>query len=277
MTRILFFLFLAPLISPAQRIKINEYDRFLKQRTIETYPLAILTGGNNSAILTFRSDSTNTFMKLNGRVESTNVIGQNEQVILLFDNDSTATLKSAGLQTYEMRDTYYNYFHTYTVSLDDLIRLRNYKLSAVRQYDSKDFYDVVIPGPSRDKIRQLSGLFIDELKKANIIQAAVASRKPEFPGGERALSDFLARNLRMSPVVNATANKVVGVQLEIMQDGTVTNIRVLQSGGPYFDAEAMRVVKRMPKWKPAISNGRAVPGMIKIDIRFQRGDAAINY
>jgi TonB family protein len=277
MKRILFCLIWSPLFAFAQQIKLNEYDRFLKARVVESYPITVLDEGNNSAVLSFRSDSISIKMKLTGKVDTMNVIGENEQVILLFDNDSTATLRSAGLQTYEMHDAYYNYYHSYSLSLNDLIRLRDYNLYALRQYDSKDFYDVVIPVNNREKIRQLSALFIDELYTANVIQVKVAAREPQFPGGQVALNDFLKRNIRMSPTVNATANKVVVVQMTILADGTVSGTEIMQSGGTLFDAEALRVIKRMPKWKPAIQNGRAIPGSVRQEIRFERTETAERY
>jgi TonB family protein len=277
MNRILFFLFCSPFFSYAQQIKLNEYDCFLKAHVVETFPLTVLDTGNNSAVLSFRSDSSSIKMKLTGKVDTANVIGENEQVILLFDNDSTATLRSAGLQTYEMHDTYYNYYHSYSLSLNDLIRLRDANLQALRQYDSKDFYDVVIPAGSREKIRQLSALFIDELYTANVIEVKVAAREPQFPGGEKALADFLKRNIRMSPAVNATANSTVVVQLRILPDGTVSGTDIVQSGGTIFDAEALRVIRRMPKWKPAIQNGRAIHGSVRQEIRFERTETAERY
>jgi TonB family protein len=277
MKRIFVFLFCTPFFSYAQQVRLNEYDRFLKAHVVETYPLTVLDEGNNSAVLSFRADSINIKMKLTGKADTMNVIGENEQVILLFDNDSTATLRSAGLQTYEMHDAYYNYYHSYSLSLNDLIRLRDYNLQALRQYDSKDFYDVVIPVNSREKIRQLSALFIDELYTANVIEVKVASREPQFPGGENALKDFLKRNIRMSPAVNATANSTVVVQMRILPDGTVSGTDIVQSGGTLFDAEALRVIRRMPKWKPAIQNGRAVHGSVRQEIRFERAETAERY
>ncbi|MBA2746852.1 MAG: energy transducer TonB, partial [Flavisolibacter sp.] len=38
----------------------------------------------------------------------------------------------------------------------------------------------------------------------------------------------------------------------------VNTFSILQSGGKAFDAEVIRVLKKMPKWKPAIQNGRPV-------------------
>jgi len=41
-------------------------------------------------------------------------------------------------------------------------------------------------------------------------------------------------------------------------DGSVTGFTVVRSGGYAFDNEVIRVLRKMPKWKPAIQNGHAV-------------------
>ena len=41
----------------------------------------------------------------------------------------------------------------------------------------------------------------------------------------------------------------------VSTDGSITNFEVLKSGGESFDREVIRVLKKMPKWKPAIQNG----------------------
>ena len=52
--------------------------------------------------------------------------------------------------------------------------------------------------------------------------------------------------------------KTVRINFKVDVDGTVTGFTVLQSAGREFDNEVIRVLKKMPRWKPAMQNGRPV-------------------
>jgi protein TonB len=89
--------------------------------------------------------------------------------------------------------------------------------------------------------------------------AFVANEKePEFPGGAAAWAAFLNRYLQMPEDLEAGDRKSVSVRFWVGTDGSVTNFQVVQSGGRSFDNEVIRVLKKMPKWRPAIQNGHAV-------------------
>ena len=83
---------------------------------------------------------------------------------------------------------------------------------------------------------------------------APVQQEPEFPGGMKAWIAFLQRNLRVPDALEAGEKKVVHVQFIVAEDGSVTGFNVLQSSGALYDNEVIRVLKRMPKWKPAIRN-----------------------
>ena len=57
----------------------------------------------------------------------------------------------------------------------------------------------------------------------------------------------------------------------IEKDGSFTNIKISEANSPLFHSEAIRVIKSMPKWKPATENGVPVrsdftlPIMIKFN------------
>lgn len=81
-----------------------------------------------------------------------------------------------------------------------------------------------------------------------------------FPGGERAVRDFIRKNKRYPEECKATrAHGKVVIEMTVAPDGTVGNIAVAaSSGNKYMDAEAMRVAGLMPKWNAAkdIQNGK---------------------
>lgn len=84
---------------------------------------------------------------------------------------------------------------------------------------------------------------------------APVQKEPEFPGGTKAWLDFLNRNLIVPEDLEAGEKKMVQIRFQVAADGRVTGFEVLLSGGSSYDNEVIRVLKRMPKWKPAIQNG----------------------
>lgn len=84
------------------------------------------------------------------------------------------------------------------------------------------------------------------------------SREPEFPGGQQAWLNFLQKNLRAPDELQGGEKKMVAIRFFVSTEGVVTNFEVVQSAGAVYDNEVIRVLKKMPKWKPAIQSGRAV-------------------
>jgi len=85
-----------------------------------------------------------------------------------------------------------------------------------------------------------------------------AYTEPQFPGGAAAWASFLNRNLQSPDALEAGEKKTVLVKFLVSSDGTVMGFDVVQSGGEAFDKEVMRVLKKMPKWKPALRYGQPV-------------------
>ncbi|MDB5253209.1 MAG: hypothetical protein JWP27_2378, partial [Flaviaesturariibacter sp.] len=83
-------------------------------------------------------------------------------------------------------------------------------------------------------------------------------KEPEFPGGKAAWAAFLNRYLQVPDNLDAGERRSVAVRFWVGTDGSVTNFQVVQSGGRSFDNEVIRVLRKMPKWRPAIQNGQPV-------------------
>ena len=83
-------------------------------------------------------------------------------------------------------------------------------------------------------------------------------RAPEFPGGMKAWINFLSNHLETPSQLEGGEKKTVLIRFRVATDGSVTNFEVIQSAGTLYDNEVIRVLKIMPKWKPAIQNGHIV-------------------
>lgn len=95
-------------------------------------------------------------------------------------------------------------------------------------------------------------------KEEKEVKFILKDREPEFPGGQEAWLNFLRKNLVAPAELEAGEKKTVVVRFLVSTDGSVTGFEIMQSGGRSFDNEVIRVLKRMPMWKPAIQNGSPV-------------------
>lgn len=93
---------------------------------------------------------------------------------------------------------------------------------------------------------------------------------PEFKGGNKALMDYLAANLQYpkGAETKGTQGRVI-VQFIVNTDGSIDNAKVLRSVDPELDAEALRVINGMPKWKPGTQKGEPVRVKYTVPVVFR--------
>lgn len=93
---------------------------------------------------------------------------------------------------------------------------------------------------------------------------------PEFPGGPRAMFEFLSRNVRYPRLAQETGIQgTVFVSFIVEPDGSISNIKVLRGIGGGCDEEAIRLYSSMPRWKPGIQSGRAVRVQFSASVTFR--------
>lgn len=98
----------------------------------------------------------------------------------------------------------------------------------------------------------------------------VVEKMPEFPGGIKELMSFLSKNIKYP--ASAMAKNVQGrviVQFVVEKDGTPTEFKVMRSVDPALDAEALRVMQEMPKWKPGMQRGQVVRVKYTVPVTFR--------
>ena len=98
----------------------------------------------------------------------------------------------------------------------------------------------------------------------------VVDESPEFPGGTSALMGYLRDNMVVPD--SCRENNIQGrvlVTFIVEKDGSITKPEVIKSVHPILDAEALRLVSAMPKWKPGRQNGEVqrVKYMVPVNFR----------
>lgn len=90
----------------------------------------------------------------------------------------------------------------------------------------------------------------------NIYNSAGIEVKPEFPGGIQKFYNFVKNNYT-PPEEEGLKGRVI-VSFVVEKDGSLTDIKVLKDIGYGTGAEAIRVLKKSPRWTPAEQNGKKV-------------------
>ncbi len=95
-------------------------------------------------------------------------------------------------------------------------------------------------------------------------------KNAEFPGGMDALMKYISNSIKYpEPSFCGCIQGRVIVQFTVAKDGTIQQVKVIRGVVPALDKEAIRIVKAMPKWKPAVLNGKPVPQRFVVPVLFR--------
>ena len=93
---------------------------------------------------------------------------------------------------------------------------------------------------------------------------------PQFGENNSELAKFLMENVKYPK--DAAKNKIQGrvlVEFIVDKEGNIKDPTILQSAYPSLDAEALRVVKLMPRWTPGRDKGQPVNVKFALPIVFK--------
>ena len=97
----------------------------------------------------------------------------------------------------------------------------------------------------------------------------VVENMPEFPGGDLGLMKYIQKHVKY-PAIAKEYNITGKVYVSFIVDklGSVTNVSIVRGVDKNLDAEALRVVKSLPKYKPGKQRGKSVRVKFTIPINF---------
>ena len=126
------------------------------------------------------------------------------------------------------------------------------------------------PLPSSSEIKEDVKIVKEEVTgESESTPFIVVEEMPLYPGGDAALLKYIAENTYYPET--AKANNIQGrviIRFCVTAEGGVNRISVLKGVDPDLDAEAMRVVKSLPVFKPGKQKGKAVPVWYMVPITF---------
>ena len=126
-----------------------------------------------------------------------------------------------------------------------------------------DAQKTVVSKPQQKNITQEKVQNIDE-------PFAVVEQMPQYAGGQAALMEYMKNSLKYPK--DAAAQKVEGrilVSFIVEKDGSLSDVKATKAIFPSLDAEAVRVVKEMPRWTPGRQRGVVVRVKYVLPITFR--------
>lgn len=98
----------------------------------------------------------------------------------------------------------------------------------------------------------------------------IVEENAQFRGGEEACLKWLKEHVRYP--AEARQKGIEGrviVSFTVNKDGSITNVKALRSPDESLSKEAERVVKMMPKWKPARQGNKTIRSRFQLPIQFR--------
>ncbi|MGL5787728.1 MAG: energy transducer TonB [Bacteroidales bacterium] len=140
--------------------------------------------------------------------------------------------------------------------------------------NEKEVADVQIESTEDTKDKKVEIVFqkpvIEEEDPTEHQIFTVVEEMPQFPGGETALLQYLAKSVKY-PVIaqeNGIQGRVI-CSFTINKDGKVVDPVVVRGVDPSLDKEAIRVINAMPAWKPGKQRGKPVRVKYTVPINFR--------
>lgn len=116
---------------------------------------------------------------------------------------------------------------------------------------------------------------IEEVEEEIVVEEeifVVVEEMPEFPGGAIKMMNYLKNNIAYPPM--ALDNNVEGtviVTFVVNKQGEIVNAIIARGIGAGCDEEALRVIKKMPSWKPGKQRGKSVSVKYSVPVKFKLG------
>ena len=256
--------------SAAQKLKTERFDAATKQWLMESFPVNVKLSADVKTNFTLVATDTTVRLFLSGSGIGTSTVDLGSELIFVLDNDSTVAAKSVAVQGINFENLTSTYRHQYELSIGALRALSRHQVKAIRKHFIGGVNVIPVDAKNSWKVSDVSRVLVSKLKEKKLLPEKTVILPAAFPGGHESLKRFLARNFsRLSEFQNGEKKSTVA-SFSIGSDGMVNDIQLNTSTGTPLDVELIRIFKRMPKWKPALQNGKPIPYQVRQSITLQR-------
>lgn len=159
-------LFLISFIANSQKLIQNETDKFTKYHRLKTSNQRLKQG-----MLFYIRSVTDTvgdnfyFITFFGTVPSPDVVGTDDEMIFLLDNDNTVTIYPTDIQGSELNAGTLMYRHQYKLGESDIKTLSEHNIKSIRRFASRGYVDIDLGKVNQGDIKAAAKLILKELGK----------------------------------------------------------------------------------------------------------------
>ena len=107
-------------------------------------------------------------------------------------------------------------------------------------------------------------------KKGNELEHFPIMEKPVYPGGQEALAAYLKQNIPVPETQEKNTEVRLVLKIRINKEGYIDKIEVIEGAPNWYNAVAVNVVSRMPRWKPGRQFGEPVNVIYRLPITFRK-------
>ncbi len=207
--------------------------------------------------------------------------------LLLFANcKSNGQVENENLVTIKLGEESYLSFNNpmeinfdgteYTLDIKSVKKERTFEFGEHKVFvknnrDERKSYTVTIDSAPFD-ITYITRMLTDDSEATDDSEVYTGAVEvlPEYPGGTSAMFEFIQKNVKYPE--SAKEKGIEGrvfIQFVVEKDGSLSSFQVLRGVSEDIDAEAIRVLKMMPKWKPGMNNGEPVRVQYTMPFKFQ--------
>lgn len=153
----------------AQTLKLNEIDRFTKERVVQTAPVTLKASATENINLHFSSEANRFYVVLNGYSPTASLVRSDDKALLLLRNDSVVSVQSTGTQAATYAPDKSNYTYQYSITAAGLEQLSQQAVIALRIYELKGHTDYDLSPAKSEELKNTALLFYNTLVKEKVI------------------------------------------------------------------------------------------------------------
>lgn len=129
------------------------------------------------------------------------------------------------------------------------------------------------PNPTENSTNPTNNIPNKESVENNTYSAGSLDLAPSFPGGEKKLTRFLSQSINYpSQALEKRIQGRVFIGFVVETTGEISNLKVIRGIGSGCDEEALRVLRKSPRWTPGQIGGKPVRSTYTLPILFQLAD-----
>ena len=141
--------------------------------------------------------------------------------------------------------------------------MKGFNTLCLTEEDEQILGEMVVVAPQKPKTKKRRK---KKQEGKMVVENKDVDTGPFYPGGNSALLHFVEQNLCVPETLQGAYQQRINVSFYVLGDGSLADVKVITICPQEMKEEVLRLVKAMPKWKPALKDGKPICAKIMIPI-----------